>query len=643
MSSNALAALQSIDFDWTMHIDSIWRDQPYDVPGLQESLRNEALTMLERLFASSSRGSPLGMVLVGPGGSGKTHLLSLLRSAAVNRNAFFVLVDMTDVREFWDTTLLGYIRSLTQGAPTQQERLVRGLAQLAGGAISFEKLRSGRPPKLINLCNSLIAGLRHKHPELHEHQDVLRALVLLGSDDYDILDLGWKWLQAIGIEDSEMLLHGFQKSIGTPRDIVRGLSYLMSLVGPTLLALDQLDAIVAELQLVSLAQPVPAAGGDMDPRHASALAIIQGIAKGLIALRDTTSRTQTLVACLEQTWQVLHQRALVTMADRFFPPLPLKPVIDPHHVQQLVEQRIAPAYREHGFVPAYATYPFRPGFFASLRGLSPREVLKRCDEHRWSCLRRGEVIEIDRSGIIDDEVGVDDDFSEAREQLQALLGQADVVERMLADEDEDGLDKLLETACAALVMENPVPEDIDVPVDRDFVGTGAFAPLHARIRVVYRAEAEREKHYAARFLQKANHIAFQARLKAAMTASGIDHAIAFRRLVVFRRGPVPGGPATARLLDELKARGGMLLEPTLDELRTLWALGQMLALGSTAVLVRDWLRSERIVSQLPSFANAASYLFADAPKRSNMPPQPTTAAHPKLDDSQPMAAVGAVA
>ena len=157
--SSDLEALQSIDFEWTTHIDSIWRDLPYDVPGLQESLRNEALVMLERLLATSSRASPLGMVVMGPGGSGKTHLLSLLRTSVGERGAFFVLVDMTDVREFWDITLLGYIRSLTQGQPTQQERLIRGLTELAGGVTTFEKLRSGRPPKLINVCNALITGL----------------------------------------------------------------------------------------------------------------------------------------------------------------------------------------------------------------------------------------------------------------------------------------------------------------------------------------------------------------------------------------------------------------------------------------------------------------------------------------------------
>jgi hypothetical protein len=637
--SDELAALQSIDFEWTTHIDSIWRDLPHDVPGLQETLRSEALMMLERLFASSSRASPLGMVVMGPGGSGKTHLLSLLRGGVLSRGAFFVLVDMTDVREFWDITLLGYIRSLTQGQPSQQERLMRGLVQLADGTTTFEKLRSGRPPKLINVCSALIAGLRQKFPEFHEHQDVLRALVLLGSDDNDILDLGWKWLQGIGIDEGEKLLHGFHKSIGTPRDIVRGLSYLMSLVGPTLLALDQLDAIVAELQLVSAAAP-SGASDEIDPRHAGALAIIQGIAKGLIALRDTTSRTQTLVACLEQTWHALDKRALVTMADRFQPPLLLKPVTSAQHVQQLVEQRITPAYREHAFVPPYPSYPFRPGFFATLRGLSPRAVLKRCDEHRWLCLRRGQVVEIDVD-LPEGPGGMVEDFDDARREFQVLAKQADV-ERMLLEEDEDALDKLLETACRALVAENPVPDDIDVPVDLDFVGAGAYVPLHARVRVVYRSEAEREKHYATRFMQKSNPIAFQARLKAAMTASGIDQSLGFRRLALFRCGPVPGGPTTARLLSELHTRGGKLIEPSLDELRTLWALGQMLALGSTTVLVRDWLQTERIVSRLPSFADAARYLFGDAAQRSIAPPRPSAHGGTRHHSSQPARVGGSV-
>ena len=155
-----LMALNETDFQWTSHIDSIWRDAPTDIPELQFTARERLTARLASLSRSQETGSPLGVPLLGTGGSGKTHLLSAVRRQAFERGQYFVLVDMTDVREFWDITLLGYIRSLTQGQPTQQERLIRGLVELAGSPTTFEKLRSGRPPKLINACNGLITGLR---------------------------------------------------------------------------------------------------------------------------------------------------------------------------------------------------------------------------------------------------------------------------------------------------------------------------------------------------------------------------------------------------------------------------------------------------------------------------------------------------
>ncbi|HEY2735875.1 MAG TPA: hypothetical protein VGI70_17880, partial [Polyangiales bacterium] len=597
---DALAALKTVDFDWTTHIDSIWRDLDYDVPELQAMLRNDALLQIENLFTNRHNASPLGLVLAGPGGSGKTHLLSLLRRSVLARGAFFVLVDMTDVREFWDTTLLGYIRSLAQqplGASTQHERLLVELCAHAGARVTLEQLKGGRPPKLINVCDTLITGLRQKHSEMQEHQDVLRALVLFGSDDLNLRDLGWKWLQAIGVDDQEKLKHGFQRNAGDPREIVRGISFLMSLIAPTLLALDQLDAIVAELQLVTESSTED---GEKQ-RSAAALAIIQGIAKGLIALRDTTARTQTAVACLEQTWSVLAKRTLGSMHDRFHLPLLLRPVVEVAEVQRLIEQRLQSAYNSSGFKPPYTSFPFKPSFFAAQSGASPREVLKKCEQHRLNCLRSGSVTEVG-TDTKSSRVSIDPPVLRAR--FDAFRAKADI-ERLLADEDEDSLDKLLEAACHALVAEHAVPADVDALVDLDFAGPGNYEPLHARVRVVYRAEAEREKHYAVRFLQKKNHLAFQARLKAAMTASGIDHSLGFRKLVLFRNGPVPPGAGSARLIEEFHKRGGVFVEPNLDELRDLWALSKMLEQGEERMHVRDWLCAAPIVSRMPTFADAA--------------------------------------
>ncbi|HET9954429.1 MAG TPA: hypothetical protein VFQ61_07990, partial [Polyangiaceae bacterium] len=341
-------ALNEADFQWTSHIDSIWRDSPADIPELQRSVREQLRLRLAALARNQESASPLGVPLLGTGGSGKTHVLSAVRREAFESNQYFVLVDMTDVREFWDTMLLGYLRSLDQqreGEP-QFGRLLKRLLKISGsGSPTYEQLIAARPPGLINRCNDLIRNLaKLDRSQTREHQDVVRALVLLASDDFDIQERGYQWLQGVGIGEDEGFHHDFVVPQRKPEQIVRGLSWLMNLDAPTVLALDQLDAIVAEHNLASAGGP----DSERSPRQLASLSIIQGIAGGLSALRDVTRRTLIVVSSLEATWTILDARAPVTMKDRFEPALLLQPIREATSIRQLVERRLAGAYETRG-------------------------------------------------------------------------------------------------------------------------------------------------------------------------------------------------------------------------------------------------------------------------------------------------------
>ncbi|MGZ0170286.1 MAG: ATP-binding protein [Planctomycetales bacterium] len=90
----------TVEFDWTMHLSSVWDDHRFDVSNLHGDLRGEIVDRITGLQKSSDAKSPLGWFLVGSGGSGKTHLLSHVRREALARRVGFVMVDMTDVRDF---------------------------------------------------------------------------------------------------------------------------------------------------------------------------------------------------------------------------------------------------------------------------------------------------------------------------------------------------------------------------------------------------------------------------------------------------------------------------------------------------------------------------------------------------------------
>src|SRR5688500_9546129 len=138
-----LNALSAVDFQWTARVGSIWLDSSSDIPKLQHAAREQVGTRLTTLRKLPRTGeSPLGIPIIGQGGAGKTHLLSAIRRDALAQGHFFVLADMTDIREFWETILSGYITSLDQkvAGVTQATRLLEGLIAQAEDAPSVDEL-----------------------------------------------------------------------------------------------------------------------------------------------------------------------------------------------------------------------------------------------------------------------------------------------------------------------------------------------------------------------------------------------------------------------------------------------------------------------------------------------------------------------
>jgi hypothetical protein len=202
---------------------------------------------------------------------------------------------------------------------------------------------------------------------------------------------------------------------------------------------------------------------------------------------------------------------------------------------------------------------------------------------------------------------------DVQRQFDDLVASANVA-GMLARQDEEALDKLIEVACEALVQENPLPEHMDALIDKDFVGTGSFEPLHARLRVVDHSAGDRERHYAFRFLEKTHHIAFQSRLKAAMTSAGIDHDLEFRRLKILRAAPRPTSALSITLMGELEQRGGTIFVPKESELKVLAALHNLLGRRDRlSAQTIAWLRTARPVSSLELFRDVVEFLFSAAP------------------------------
>jgi hypothetical protein len=389
---NEIDVIRSVNFDWAMRISDVWTDSAWDTPELHANVRSEFARKLEDMRTNPKGGSPLGWVIVGSGGTGKTHLLGSFRREATRRKCAFVLVDMTDVRNFWESVLQGYIDSLQQSFGSdvfQYEWVLRNIIELLGPskpvAQILSMLAERKSKDLQGDIGKVLAALSKVYRKATlEYQDTVRALICLNSDDFSISSLGITWLQGQALEDDESKALGFSINREQPIKIVEALSWFMNLSGPLVLAFDQLDPIVTQLHYRKQ-------GDQSTEERATAESIIVQIGSGLGALRDITRNTLTIISCVESTWEILGSTVLKTFVDRFETPWRLSAVGNEAIAQGIVSERLETVFGASNFKPKYPTYPFRPEAFNDLKLDTPREILKKCDGHRQRCIHNDSV------------------------------------------------------------------------------------------------------------------------------------------------------------------------------------------------------------------------------------------------------------
>ncbi len=637
--------LRAVDFEWTTSMRNVWQDySSRDIDTIHGQERKRIISELEQLKRTQDPGSPLGMVIIGEGGSGKTHLLRQLRRYAISHSINFILVDMTDVRDFWETVLQGYIKSLQEeinsDGMTQAQHLLEFLINLTNVPVSLVQLAQAEASDLKISVNALLTALaKQDRSSTLRFQDVLRALVFMNSDDLEIASLGTTWLQGMELEADDKTTFKFL-SLKAPKlsDIVEGLSWLLSLAGPTLLAFDQLDPIVTQSRQEKLSSVI----SDMTDEQRVSRSIVEEIGSGLSALRDKTNRTLVLVSCVDATWGILGQKAISTFKARYHQPMVLETIVEANTAEQLVLSRLQEAYRSSPspFSPPYPTWPYAPEFFASAVGQLPRHILKRCDDHLKYCLAVQQITELHSFEKAKEPDEVEKSTLPLFKAFDRRLAEAKKTVDLAAILDEQHEDShlgiLLQTAGSCLIWENPTPDNVDGDIE---VGSGGknYPPLHVRVRLTFRDQGDLEKHLCLRALQRTNAKAYQTRLKAAMTAAGIDRALSFRQLAIVRTEAKPGGAATQALIKQFEDAGGLFLHPTSDEVVTLAALQTVKA--DKDPYFEMWLQSRRPVSQLTCMQGLVSWLFGDLPSTTSQieqAPQPNPAEPVQSSGDRPL-------
>jgi len=592
--STAIEAFGAADFEWVRQLKSVWQDPPYHI----DAFHDDVAKRIVEDFQSRTRkltDAPLGHVIVGGAGSGKTHLIGTLRRRVWEAGGWFVLLDFAGIKDFWASVALCFVTSLNHVMPSGETQYQAILSRLVASDGFDPRIRAVLA-KLIEkediavqfdretvrgFIQGFLVALDRAHPGALPYPDTVRACLLLILGDWDARNAAYSWLQGLDLDPADLRGLGFGLARPAQIDLVRGMSWLMGLTGPTLIAVDQIDAIVSEANLRR-------GEGGASETNVAALSIIESLAGGLMELHDVKHRAMTTVSCLDATWDILEDYVTVAMTDRFKAPKQLGSFKHADTARQLIEARLAQAYAEARFEPPYPTWPFVPEAFATAIGFSPRQLLKACDDHRGKCVANGEVTELGTfaaaaqgNGKAAPRPDLDVLFEEARRKV-------DVAKFLESDTDDKSLRDVLAKALDLYVAQTPVPDDVDLVVNAD---SGRQAPLHGRLTFTYHKEGDRERHYCFRALSHTNAIAFQSRLNAAMTASGIDRKLPFRHLFVLRRDAPPSGKTTAKLVGEFKGAGGLFVSPSEDDFRIIMALHSLREAKHDGFLV--WLQARK--------------------------------------------------
>ncbi len=632
--TSELDALRSVDFNWVRQLKSVWRDPPYHVRSLHQRLLDEVTDY----FKATTRDpepydEPLGRVIVGPAGYGKTHLVGELRARVWEMDGWFVLLDFVGIKDFWSSVALGFLNSLQVRMPDdrlQYDRLVLRVADLLGISRDLTEIAERwpeEPQRMISeMVNFFVRSLARRFPtETVAHRDVVTALILLISDDLDCHSIAHGWLQGMALDPDEVRPLGI-KGENSAIKVVQGLSWIMSLVGPTLIAIDQIDAIVAASNSLGRV-----ADGDSSQEQEEAQSIVDALAEGLMDLHEKKRRAVTVVSCLEATWKVLQDKATVAVTARYHPHDNLRALPNGGMARIITEARLRQAYEVSGFRPPYPTWPFAQAAFETAIGYSPRELLKACEEHRQRCVESGKVIELtafDGPGPVPPTIVVDPVHLDAvyEDELKAATTAGFLTAAGHLDaESEDRLRDLFDGTLRLLEKHYDLPDDIDVAVQRD--PDQKRPALHGRLSFTFRSEGDREQHYCFRIISHTHATAFSSRLRAAMTASGIDTALKFRHLFILRRAQPPGGPKTKTraLVEQFLMAGGRFIAPTDYDLRTFVALAAM-AERDDLPEFEAWLRRRRPLFETRLFREAGlcppPFLSSPPPVKPDVPQPP---------------------
>lgn len=614
------AALAALRFNWAAVPDDVWQSLPFHVDGLHAGVVQVVLGGLGDAVASDGA-SPIGLVLEGQRGSGKTHLLGWLRRQVHARGGYFFLVSLLSAQHFWFSVLASMLDGLARpvpGSDSQLGLLMRRLSAQVGAPRAVRRAFTGETPLTKEALDAFIDGLAAADGYVvRTSQETVRALALSASADAAHRKIADSYFAC----DEEGLpgergAWGMRRAARSAEEIVQELSRILALTGPTVMAVDQIDILLAPSELgTDQAHQIEA---DAAAWH-RAMAV-EGVAGGLMSLRERTRRTLTVVACIPATWTLIKAKATATVIDRFREAPQLRTIKSREIAREIIARRFEVYFGQLGFDPPYPTWPVRPEAFVDAGEFTPRQLLIAIDAHIRGCLLSDSVAELTRlgdppSGMVlpsaaEPASTVDSEMLATYDtRFEALKDTADVATPLEADTEDTAVPGLLGAGLTAWVLEQG-ERGTAFSVD---ALPSARPDLHARLRLNLDENTEDQVHWCFRAISARHHgNAALYRLRGADRAAGLDPMVTKRKLFLLRNEPWSG----AKTKQELKAvtgRGGRTLPLDHEDLRILSALRSLL--DEDPVGMQQWLTARRPTRNVTvlreALADVGSWLPAD--------------------------------
>ena len=379
-------------FGSVVHQGGVWTPDPLDVTSIHAEAREVFRDLIERAAASPGHGKVL--LILGTGGSGKTHLMRAFRHTTHQAGGYAGYLQLVSQAADYGQYMLSFLidsldrphsESGSKPAGSGLVLIASKLLDSIGGASDAQKseLRDSEllePAQTTALVNSLADSALRGGAFDDRDLDLIRALLYLIPPDRVLKARVMKWLRCEEMTAADHQLIGdlpAPTADGASLRRVEGLGRVVAAQSaPLVLLVDQLEETI-----------------DQDQGEAEAGRRFRQAIDTVVTIATQVPNAVVVVSCFEALYVKLRQQLTASKLHRLendTPPITLRANWGAADVETLIARRLAHLYKHFqgtaGLDPhPDPLYPFDSGDLASLAGQSLRNALLFVHKHHLQC------------------------------------------------------------------------------------------------------------------------------------------------------------------------------------------------------------------------------------------------------------------